>query len=278
MEFDYILLDILDWVRRLLWWQRQKKVEQKPYELLKLERGQQGVLKLVRRDTPRAVRTWIFTPYRRGEIPLKQRLFDLHLYLDHLYPLTEADAGWLPKPTRRGSKKKAERRVLTHRVTILEASHFLSKEGTYNSFTIFCESYDFLGTAPGGYRDRCAVPAIDDVARLLKVKPAAQIDWRFEIETSRRLYLGTHWTPSYSRDRLVMKQLHNHATIGMECLIQTTTHPGASEFSGRSGVIKSAWQAEDTLMFTVEVTGGARIDGLFLSELFNLRGEPIRFH
>lgn len=274
MEFDYILLDILDWIRRLLWWQRQKKIQQKPYELLKTEKGDQGVLKLVRRDTPRAIRTWLFTPYRRGEMPLKQRLFDLHLYLDHLYPLEEASS---KKPTPRAAKKAGQTRIQTHRVTILQASHFLSQEGTYNSFTLFCESYDFIGTNPSGYRDMAAIPAIDEVARLLKAKPLQQIDWRFEIETSRRLYLGTHWTPNYSRNLIVMHQLRQHSAIGVECIIHTESHPGAYKFNKRNGTIKSVWSTDGTLLFTVEVNGIGRIDGLFLHELTDLKNEPFRF-
>lgn len=284
MEFDYILLDILDWVRRLLWWQRQKKVTTKPYELLKTERGQQGLLKLVKRDTPRAVRTWLFSPYRTGRLSVRQRTFDIHLYLDHLYPLEAVPTDWLqpkllqsPKPLQVDRRKRSNSRpIVTHRVTILEASHFLSADGTYNSFTIFCDSYDFIGTSQGGYRDLYAVPSLDSVARLLKTRPPAQVDWKFELETSRRLYLGTHWIP-YSRDRLIMHQIHQHPAIGKACKIQTDTHPGSHDFDGRTGTIISVWQAErNTLMFTVETIQG-RIDGLFLHEIMQPDGEPFRF-
>ncbi len=188
MRVDRILIDVLDWIGRVLSWKQDKQAAIKPYDVLKQYRGKQGILKLVARDTPRAVRTYIFSPFPDGETNRKQPKRDLHICLDHL----QDDV-----PSRRQanhSRQKARRRLgNSHRISIFEASRFLSKDGTYHTMQIYTADFNLLGN--GLYRDQFAIPIVDDLAMLMKEFPVDTIDWQVEVESGCKHHMGTHWRP-----------------------------------------------------------------------------------
>jgi hypothetical protein len=267
MEFDRILVDILDWIRRSLWWRRRQRRLSKPYEILKSSRGKLGLLKLVERDTPRAVRTWVFTPYRTGE-PKKDALIqDVHLCLDHLYPLDgEKKGGDLDQ-----KQFKYRGLVLTHKVTFLKASHFLNKDGSYNGSTIFCEGYDFLGSSPHQMRDRYAVPTLDDIAAQLKEFPPASFDWQFEVEAGRKRHMGRYWTP-IAGPSPYREEIKNHPAVGKYCLIAPNSHPIASNRVGSLATVCNAWKVPGGVVFSVAAIDGEIFNGLYQRELRHTDG------
>jgi len=184
MQVDRILIDILDWLRRSLYWRRARSVKKAPFEVLRTERADRGMLKLVERDTPRAVRTWVFTAYPRSIEGFTSRgdLRDIHICLDHLYPL----AG-------EGGRRYPQR--WSHRVSILSASRYLSEDGSYETSTIFQRPYDLVGGRPEISRDRWAIAITDQLANLVG-KFGLQLEWHLEIELERKRFLGGAYKPS----------------------------------------------------------------------------------
>jgi hypothetical protein len=183
VKFDRLFLDLFDWIRRSLYW-RSNRATQKPYEILRVDRGKLGILKLVQRDTPRATRTWIFTPYPKfeeGSFKARQHLKNYHICLDHLYPLT-------------GQAVRRDIQRWSHRVSILEASRSLNSDGTYDTNTIFARAYDFTGQ--GQYRDRWAISCIDSLAATLSQWGPQSVDWHMELELDRKRFLGADYRPS----------------------------------------------------------------------------------
>ena len=174
MKVDRILIDIFDWVRRLVW-SREEKSTTKPYKRLESWRGTLGVLHRVERDTPRAVATFIFSPYRHNgyRIPNPQ---DIHFCLD-----------FLSKPKRATKTPITD----THRITILIASHWPDERGEYDSSLLYVGDWDFQGSSP--YRDRWAIAIIYDVARLVKDRPWQTINWRWELECSAKQMMGADY-------------------------------------------------------------------------------------
>lgn len=181
MKIDRILIDIFDWVRRLVFSRRDRAVS-KPYERLESWRGSLGVLHKVRRDTPRAVDTYIFSPLRTGG-PKSSPPKDIHICLDHLGAL---------------SGQQAQRhQPHTHRVTVLLASHWPQEDGSYNTSVLYSASWDFQGRSQ--YRDRWATAITYDVVRLLKDRPFRAIDWEFEFTMSAKQMMGSSFQPRASK-------------------------------------------------------------------------------
>jgi hypothetical protein len=189
MRVDRIFLDLLDWIRRVLWAKKDKAIS-KPYEILKQYRGKQDILKLVARDTPTAVRTYIFSPFQATQTYRVQPKKDIHICLDHLWQTRETRARQRSHPS---SQKPRRRFVNSHRITVFEASRFLNKDGTYNTNPLYSEDLNLIGKA--AYRDQLAIPIVDDLAMLLKEFPVDTIDWRYEIETGCKRHLGAQWRP-----------------------------------------------------------------------------------
>lgn len=155
MIFDRILEDVLGFIRRLLWW-REHETESvnKPFQSMRLIPGEFGVISLVEgRDTPRAVRSWIYSPKRydvNSTTPVVRKPNDdLHIYLDFLGPLPNSDS---PKAQLERQERQLQRRqgekVFTHRVQILRASHFLNQHGFYDYELIYWEDFDFYWPGP----------------------------------------------------------------------------------------------------------------------------------
>lgn len=196
MQLDRLVLDILDWIRRSLFWRSNRQVKKQPYIILKMERGWRGMLKQVKRDTPRAVRTWIFTPYptagpskpeHNGHAFIsRQGMKDYHICLDHLFPIRENAAKSDPgKPPRRGRLKPNS---MTHRLTVLEASRYLNQDGSYDSSPIFSQEYNF--ERGDNYPDRWAIAVVDELAKIVGNSGIEEMDWHMEIELSRKRFVG----------------------------------------------------------------------------------------
>ncbi|MEL6136856.1 MAG: hypothetical protein AAFR42_05540 [Cyanobacteria bacterium J06628_6] len=195
--FDRILGDILDFVRRFLWWKTDKTaVKHKPFQSIRKPiTGDTGIACLVLgRDTPRAVRTWIFSPRRRQNdavAGLKSNpLDDIHVYLDFLGPLANApetkQMHW--NLSQRKTREKGEA-FLTHRVQILKASHMLNAHGFYDYELLFWQDYDFY--RPGsGDPERWAVAAVDRL--VYRILSNSELDWESAIANIRQVVLGTY--------------------------------------------------------------------------------------
>jgi hypothetical protein len=155
MIFDRILEDALGFIRRFLWWRsNQAESIKKPFTSMQVVHGEFGIISLVEgRDTPRAVRSWIFAPKRghlNATMPVARRTSDdLHIYLDFLGPLPNSDS---PRAKEEREERQLSRRsgdkMFTHRVQVLRASHFLNEHGFYDYDLIYWEDFDFYW--PGG--------------------------------------------------------------------------------------------------------------------------------
>jgi hypothetical protein len=173
VNVDRIFIDILDWVRRLVHSRDKAKPIPKPYQRLESWRGHLGVLHRVERDTPRAIATYIFSPFRFNgyRVPTPK---DLHICLDHLSLLP----GQVP----------SHKIPYTHRITVLLASHWHDATGCYETSLLYTADWDFQGSSR--YRDRWAIAITHDVARQLKSRPWDSINWAFEFECSAKQIMG----------------------------------------------------------------------------------------
>ncbi len=192
MRFDRIALDFLDWVRRVLW-HRKGEIKIKPYELLEpAKRGKYGMLSRVDRPTARAVETYIFSPYRYDKKP--QEVRDIHICCDHLSAIAgEGAIGGV------GAKAK------THRISVFDASHWLSANGDYDVRCIYSADFDLQ--RQDSLRDRNARLVMARLATCVRnLKPSA-IAWKFEVETTVKEIVAAQWnapTPEASDDPLVV--------------------------------------------------------------------------
>ena len=180
---DRVLIDILDWLRRLLWG-REGVTKDKPYTVLEpAKRGKYALITKVLRPTPRAVATYIISPLRFDLQP--REIEDYHLCCDHLGAIEgEGAIGG------RGAKAK------THRISVYRASHWLLADGTYNCKSVFWADYDLQRQDPN--RDRQAVQVMARIALSVRnLKPEA-IDWQWEVETAIKEVLGGKWRSSGS--------------------------------------------------------------------------------
>lgn len=151
MRFDFLLKDILGFISRLLKWRENPEDDKpKPFQSMRTLEGDFGVISLVEgRDTPRAVRSWIYSGKRlhlnsTRIVAKTPDTSDLHIYLDFLGPLPGVST---PKSEKEIQARQAARRaglpVKTHRLQILKASHFLNDKGLYDYELIFWKDYDF---------------------------------------------------------------------------------------------------------------------------------------
>lgn len=148
MLFDRILEDSLGFIRRKLWSEKVDPVAKKPFQPTKSISGEFGIIHLLEgRDTPRAVRTWMLTPKRQklnsAQMVATSTPMDLHIYTDFLGPLPNNTT---PSATeergKAGSQRERGLSVPTHRVQLLQASHFLNGEGFYSSEVLHWQDVD----------------------------------------------------------------------------------------------------------------------------------------
>ncbi len=176
MKLDRLVLDIFDWVRRLIW-HRKGEVKQKPYAVLQTWRGTLGVLNKIERDTPRAIATYTFMPFRYHKP--KEEMIDTHVFLDTLS---------LPS----GKSSKRTTRKFTHRITIIKASHWVRPDTSYEADPIYMKEWDFQGRTQ--YPHRYAQQITLYLAKQLLLKSAESISWDQEIETYAKRLMGSAWT------------------------------------------------------------------------------------
>lgn len=181
MQIDRIAIDILDWIRRIF---HRPQGHSKSFQPTVLKRktsakGEpfEGVLALVVRDTRRSVRTWVYMPPRKGLKHSAQR--DIHLCLDSLEKLAQErnEVG--------GDVLKIERsKGNTHRITILNASHWCDKNGAFDTEELFSGFFDFR--ASGSDPHRWAIAALDNLALLLPFRwEDGDFPWELEVKLSR---------------------------------------------------------------------------------------------
>ncbi|NER83788.1 MAG: hypothetical protein F6K42_30450 [Leptolyngbya sp. SIO1D8] len=148
MLFDRTIEDSLGFIRRMLWSRGESTNPKKPFQATQSVSGEFGFIYLLEgRDTPRAVRTWMYSPKRRNLNSAKMVTttvpIDLHIYMDFLGPLPKNRT---PKALEEHEKNKERRKrgieVPTHRLQIFKASHFLNADGFYDCELIFWKDFD----------------------------------------------------------------------------------------------------------------------------------------
>lgn len=149
MLFDRIIEDSLSFIRRMLWSRVDDTIAQNPFQPTRSQEGEFGFIHLLEgRDTPRAVRTWMYSPRRKhldsANIVSTSVPIDLHIYMDFLGPLPEADTPRaFAERERIEEQRQKGKAVNTHRLQILKASHFLNEDGLYDCDLIFWKEFDF---------------------------------------------------------------------------------------------------------------------------------------
>lgn len=151
MIFDRIIEDALGFIRRFLWWRKDNETDsdRQPFQSMRTHTGDWGIISLViGRDTPRAVRTWLYSPKRWGSSKTPQMVGsapqDLHFYLDFLGPLPHVQTHAAVQERQAiAQKRKRGGVILTHRLQIFKASHFLNPDGFYDCELVYWSDCDF---------------------------------------------------------------------------------------------------------------------------------------
>lgn len=172
MKFDRIFEDSLGFVRRTLWARSDTSGStRQPFISVKTYPGEQGIIYLLEgRDTPRAIRTWLYRPRHRdmnsAKMVAKSVEMDLHIYCDFLGPLPVANT---PKANEEREAIKARRQrgetVPSHRIQIFQASHFLNAEGLYDYNLVFWQDRDCYITEKAPPPNNIARVLTDRLAR-----------------------------------------------------------------------------------------------------------------
>jgi hypothetical protein len=162
MLFDRVLEDSLGFIRRKLWAEKQGAATPPAFQSTKSVDGEFGMIHLISgRDTPRAVRTWMYTPKRQklnaAQMVATSTPMDLHLYIDFLGPLPQNNA---PSAVEAREARESQRQrgvsVATHRLQLLKASHFLNRDGFYDYDLIFWQDIDCFPPAGSGLAGKAA--------------------------------------------------------------------------------------------------------------------------
>lgn len=193
MQVNRILVDILDWVRRLAWW-KARQVKSKPYKIIRIENTVYGLLKQIERDTPRTLSTYIFTPKAPPKYA-KDKHFEYHICLDHLWALDAVtNENKVSKPEdydKTVSQGFRYNRSHSHCITILKSSRWISKAGQYETKVLFQGYFDFIGYSPYfNNRDRWAYPIFKELIAAIRTKNIALLDFDSIIENARYKFLG----------------------------------------------------------------------------------------
>jgi len=197
MLFDRVLEDSLGFIRRMLWSKKGDNSTTKPFQPTQSIPGEFGIIHLLDgRDTPRAVRTWMYSPKRvlnSAQMVASSVPMDLHIYVDFLGPL-ETNTTPSAKQEREAIAKQRQQglSVPSHRLHLLKASHFLNKDGFYNYDIAFWQDVDLyppnsglsqkvLNKAAILFTDALAFKCLE-IASPLKYKPE---DWEPVVEEIR---------------------------------------------------------------------------------------------
>ncbi|NET51843.1 MAG: hypothetical protein F6K09_25035 [Merismopedia sp. SIO2A8] len=189
-----------------------------------------AVLKLVEgRDTPQSQRTWVISPNENPStsassyhvVPPMHRVhsgentsnaMDIHIYLDFIGVVDEQPNGqqrdskhWGQKRSEKRSKKRSEkqdqrntppvwRKHHTHSLTILRASRWLNREGSYVYEHIFSGQYDFQGQMTTA-ADVQARIVCDRLAILRGMHDISDLMWVDEVQEIYRQIMGIEGLP-----------------------------------------------------------------------------------
>lgn len=171
MIFDRILEDSLGFLRRMLWSKTGKpEACRPPFQSMRTFEGEQGVISLLEgRDTPRAVRTWMYCPKRRelnsAQMVAQSNSMDLHIYCDFLGPLPHARTPRADEERETiANQRQQGKNVPSHRIQIFKASHFLNGDGFYDYELIFWQDRDFYVQGVSDL-NKIAQVAVDRLAR-----------------------------------------------------------------------------------------------------------------
>ena len=190
MKFDRILIEFADWLRQVLW-KRKGVVKGKPYEVLKTWRGKYAIITQVDRPTPRAVATYVVSPFRYDKP--QSAVKDYHLCFDHLGAVE-------------GSGAISSGFGHTHRISVYRASHFLNKNGQYDLEAVYTSDFDLQRSDP--YRDRNALMIAAKLITYIKNEKPDAINWKREIENTVKQWIGGKWntpTPEKSSENSVVE-------------------------------------------------------------------------
>lgn len=197
MKFDRLVLDLLQFIRRFLWWQDAKETQQ-PFESIKdIHIPHRGVLQYIQgRDTPRAVSTWRFCPKSDTSyyVSLAERPNDTHVYLDHHAMLPE----FREKSHDTTIKARYQIGRPTHTITILRASHHVNELGNFDVEYIAHRDLDFSKGPEQSYYaiGTRAKKAARFVALIVALYSIPDDRWLWEREIDQIYYRVTrHGTP-----------------------------------------------------------------------------------
>ena len=150
MLFDRVLEDSLGYIRRKLWYEKgySPQSTQNTFQPAQSVRGEAGVIhRLEGRDTPRAVRTWVYSPKRQNLSTAESTSspMDLHIYTDFLRPLPhDITPMGIEQRAFRDNQRQQNIPVMTHRLQILKASHCVTAEGFYSWDMVFWQDIDLF--------------------------------------------------------------------------------------------------------------------------------------
>lgn len=148
MLFGRLLEDRLSFVGRLLWFKEKKTVKGKPFQPVQSIDGEFGFITLLEgRKTPRAARTWMYTPKRQphqsGRKVASSVPMDIHIYMDALQTSPEAvPLDKLVQHDQAAEPLQQSSGIYTHRIHVLKASHFLNAKGFYDYELIFWQDLE----------------------------------------------------------------------------------------------------------------------------------------
>lgn len=161
MLFDRIFEDSLGFIRRKLWSEQDNSgASKQPFQSAKSISGEFGIIHLLEgRDTPRAVRTWMYTPKRQqlnsAQMVATSIPMDLHIYTDFLGPLPHVNTpSAIEEREAIANQREKGLSVPTHRVQLLKASHFLNDAGLYDLEILYWQDIDCSPPAGSGLSDK----------------------------------------------------------------------------------------------------------------------------
>lgn len=209
MRFNRIINDIIDWVRRLLYW-KTNEIKKKPYRVIEIYKCKYGLLRIVERDTPRAVLTFIYTPKADAKTNVVKNMYDYHICLDHLWLVDNSElsvksfqltnkVSSFKHVTTTPAKHVHKRGEPTHTITIMRASRWLDTNGDYQTTVLYYDTFDFIGKDTTNFRDKYAFPILKDVIHKLKYLYFDELDWKTELAKSQRKYMGAYYLKTDDR-------------------------------------------------------------------------------
>lgn len=184
-KVDRVLIDILDWIRRVIWFDRGK-VTQRPYIVVETLVSRRGKLKRLIRDTHRAVRTWEFQPYKKHGHP-KPWTVRICCDFNELTPRDDRVPKGKVQP-----KKRATSSRYSHQFRVLLVNpDFNETEDYYEYEVLFDGVFDWQ--VRSSHRDEYAILITDCVSKQLLTVPIRQINWQHELKACAQTRMGGHY-------------------------------------------------------------------------------------